>query len=671
MGKYTSGPAFISTLARTRQWTEWVPFAGGGVPISVDTQTGLYFPIWWALGVLNVPPTVATFTYVQLLHIIGGSLGLFALARSRRVTLGASLIACVAYLFFGGYYASAQHADMARGFACLPWLLWSLTPDSSTSRSSHRRLLALPAIVWLLVSGAYPGQTMAFLIGGSGYLAIELHRARRLSTGTAFLLVLVGGAVISVLLATTLPYLAADAEGLVYRPNPPTIAARASGSFHLRDIFSLYLNPYAWHRDGSVFSVAVGIPMLIGICGMMKKNLIDHSPIAVAGATGFVFGCVQEWRPFGRIAADLPALFPSRFPASDNSALIGLALVFFGSIGWSNLAKRSPGFRVVVVSAALAVGAIIASNKGFAPATKNIGLTTAVVVLALLVAFTLRKAGLRTGVLLVLSLVVFDGFRTTNDFQHEDGTNAWSIHPSAFLEREARDRAAYRLAAVLNSQPSRRPRRVPPSDPAGVSPNGLENDALGYYGLGYFMSDYSGMMTAARRVILAKPELHEFMLAEWSALQVDCSLCGGSRFDLRLEELETSTALRTLSYGLSNVSFSVATAARVLVVENEIYWPGWRSNDSRATPVRVGEAFRGWILEPGRYEFTATFREPMRTWQIVVATLGAMMWLAAVQVSRRRSGVRSSSHERPTEPGKNFTDAGRLPPRFGRGGQSV
>jgi hypothetical protein len=94
-------------------------------------------------------------TGVQVAHVCFGGLGVLAFARSRRLGWSWATLAAVAYLFFGGFYGEAEHADIVRGFSYLPWLTWTLTPPS-TGRP-WTRLALLPPLAWVIATGACGG----------------------------------------------------------------------------------------------------------------------------------------------------------------------------------------------------------------------------------------------------------------------------------------------------------------------------------------------------------------------------------------------------------------------------------------------------------------------------------------------------------------------------------
>jgi len=62
----------------------------------------------------------------------------------------------IAYQFFGGFYSNAEHPDIIRGYALLPWFLGGLSVTNVSADSPQRPLLLVPLCTYLLATGAYP-----------------------------------------------------------------------------------------------------------------------------------------------------------------------------------------------------------------------------------------------------------------------------------------------------------------------------------------------------------------------------------------------------------------------------------------------------------------------------------------------------------------------------------
>jgi hypothetical protein len=340
VGAYTTTPAYVAAAVGAGHLPSWSPFVASGFPVAIDPQAGLYFPGWWALGGLGIPATLRVLTAVQVAHVLFAAWGVLALARARRLGWSWALLAAVAYLFFGGFYGEAEHADIFRGFAYLPWLLWALTPPAQSG--SWRRLGTLPPLAWLVATGAYPGELVSFGLTGLVYLAVELRVAgielwRRYKA--ALLLAFVASLAVSV--AVLLPYLRAEHAKELFRVQEPTAAVRAGESFAPRDLLGLFLNNFAWNYDGTVTAWAVGVPVLIGLACTRLNVLRRQAPLVAAGLVALALAMTPKIGFIGNAMASLRPLFPSRFPAADYKAVVAVAVVIIAADSWSGLVVRA------------------------------------------------------------------------------------------------------------------------------------------------------------------------------------------------------------------------------------------------------------------------------------------------------------------------------------------
>ena len=644
-GKFTATPPFVASTVGRGTWTEWVPFVGGGTPAASDPQSGLYYPLWWLMGLVRIPLTMGVLTDVQVVHVFVGALGVVALARARNLSWGWAAVAAVPYAFFGGFFGQAEHADTFRGFAYAPWLLWSLTPPLAGRR--WWRITALPVVLWLIAAGAYPGDVPASFLVGGAYLLTELTTRRLwirehiypLALGLLGSLLIVG--------VVLLPYLHAEATGILYRPAQPTAEIRAFFAFQPIDALGLYLNNFAWTSEGTITAWAVGIPVIIGLTAARRDTLAKHVSLVVAGSLALVLALLPAWLPAGTLMTKIPFLFPSRFPASDYKAMIAIPLLIIAAEGWRR--QTQSGSSRVWISAA--VGGLLVAGVFLAPNTTGAGVTQAawlvigVVVLSVLLMQFASRISMRVLVAALLVLIIVDGARMTADWNNFAGINPWAVAPADFQRQTARDDYAQHLADLVANPPGSRPARTPPAVPFETQPRGSPSDADGLLGFGYYLGDYSGVITHARSVVDSSPELTSLMLQPWSAWSWPCGVvpCDGSPIQLPpVAQWTVDPHITTSSYAVSSITYNVDLSMPVVMVENELAIPGWSANLSSVHPVDVGGVFRGWQLPAGQYQFTASYVQPERRIQEVLAltALVALGCCVAVLRRQRRAGFR-------------------------------
>lgn len=642
-GKYSASPALVGAAARAGLSYDWTPFAGGGTPLAVDLQVGMYFPVWWLLGLAGIPSTITAITTVQILHLPLAAAGIYALARRRSLPTPYASIAALVFLFFGGFYGNAEHADIFRGFAYLPWILWSLTVTSNPQR--RWAILAFPIAMWMAASGAYPGQVVAFLVVGAVYACAELlTKATDRTLRVAYALAFTAGT--AVVAAIVYPYVYAETAGLLYRPTPATVEQRAVWALRPVDSFGLYLSSFAWHAEGTIYQWAIGAPVLVGLVGLSRRALRDHLALTLAGAAALLLAILPAWRPTGRLLAALPVLDASRFPAADYKGPAGVVLILFGMLGWQGLMRRPRTAAVVTAGALLLVGLLAAPQHTRVPPTEATALLVAVLASSCALPLLARRA---TGVALLAlgAVVIVDGGRLVASTEHESGTRPWDVRGDFVVARHERDEAARTVADVLATPVARRPARVPPAASLEAAPGGREQDALGYYGLGYRLSDFGGTITKARYRVRTNPGLEALMVQPWTAWAWPCDAqrCSNGEVGLPVMPWPETSSVNTVEYGMDWIRYEVNLATRSLMVENETYFPGWRANDDRIRAVEVGESLRGWVLPAGRYAFTAEYHPAYRPAQALLAGLALFASLGGGR-ALRRAPVHASAEAR-------------------------
>lgn len=631
LGTYTTTPPFVADTFGLGHPVSWSPFVASGFPVDINPQAGVYFPGWWILGALHIPLTLRALTTVQVAHVLFGCVGMLLLTRARRLTWPWATVAAVAYLFFGGFYGQAEHADIFRGFAYLPWLLWSLTPPE---RNGHwLRLIALPPIAWLVVSGAYPGETVAFAICGFVYLGVGLRVAgpgtwRRYRTA----LILATLASAAVCVAVLLPYIRADQAGELYRNIEPTAAIRAQFAFSPLDVLGSYLSNFAWTYQGTITAWAVGVPILIGLACARRATLKAHAPLIACGAVALTLATTPRIGFIGRAMASIQPLFPSRFPASDYKAVIAIALIVVSVDAWRALASRHRGRPLIAVSAIgclLVVGALVAPST-YGPATHHLALLIAIIVVTGLLALVRPRVQILVCVLVLL--IVVDGVREVYDYRLGGAISPWQAPPTALTPFQARNVFVRTLPARLDQTPQSRPARVPTAPTA-------ETNSAGWVADGYNETDYDPTLERVLWTAENNPVWSSLLLAPWHGYTFPCAAVGCSNGSVHLPAPQTwrpSVLVRTLSYGIDGIVYAVDVNRPTLMVENELAIKGWHANNSRVQPVNANIPLRTWRLSPGVYRFTATFQEPDRTLQELAALLAIVAWLGCVGIALRK-----------------------------------
>lgn len=629
LGAYSTSPAFVAATIGSGHPLSWSPFVASGFPVDVDPQAGVYFPIWWIFGALGVPLNLTAATVVQVVHVCFGAAGVLALARVRRLGWPWATAAAVAYLFFGGFYGQAEHADIFRGFAYLPWLLWALTPPPPGRR--WVRLGAVPLLAWLVASGAYPGQLASFAIVGVVYVAVSWGVAPVALRRHLGALALAAVASVAVAAAVLLPYLIATRHNELIRLYQPTAAVRADQSFAPIDILGLELNPFAWHFDGSIYSWALAVPILIGIACSTRATVRRHIPLLAGGVVALLLATAARIGPIGKAMVALGPVFPSRFPASDYKPAVAIALIVLSAEAWASLSDRKVRiWPAAVVGGALAAGAIFAPST-HSPPTRTLWLVLLVIAATFaLIAFRPRPHLL---VAALIALIAIDGVRDARDIRARGGISSWQMTPTEAAPFRANERHVPNLRAVLLRAPVTRPPRIPPVAPLSLSPRGNPPDAAGWVANGYHLNDYTGPLELVLWHAEQSPTWMRLMLQPWHAFVFPCAASGCPSSARSLPPptaWHPSPDVRTLSYGAGRIVYQAQLTRPAVMVENELAIRGWHVNTPRARIVKSGIPLRMWQLSPGTYRFIASYHESGRTLQYALVGVALLGWLGTV-----------------------------------------
>jgi hypothetical protein len=652
LSHYLTTPPFVAATIGSGHPLWWSPFVASGFPVDVNPQAGVFFPLWWAFGALGVPLYLTTVTAVQVAHVWLGALGVLALARARRLTWPWATVAAVAYLFFGGFYGQAEHSDYIRGFAYLPWLLWSLTPPAEGQ--AWRRLAATPLLAWLIASGGYPGQLPAFSIVAFVYVGAELlgcSPAVRRRHWPSLVLATVASAAACV--AVLAPYLLAEHHHDLVRTVPATASVRSYDSFSPTDVLGLELNSFAWHPDGSTFSWALALPVLIGLALSTLASVRRHLALLACGVVALALATTPKLAPIGKAMVSLGTLFPSRFPAADYKPAVAIALILLSVEAWASFsARRGRRWPTALAGLALALGVLLAPSTYAAP-TRTVWLALAVIAATMVLIALRPRLPLLVGAL--LALIVIDGVREARDYRTRGGVSAWQAPPAAatmppdvaVTHERAYDRYVARLPELLRFTEISRPARLPASVPLSVSSRGANPDAAGWVADGYRLVDYAGPVERALWRVEQSPTWTRLMLEPWHAYVFQCRASGCSRALPPAQSWHPSRSIHTVAYGPDKIVYKVHLTRPALMVENELAIRGWRSNTPRAEVINAGIPLRTWQLRAGSYTFTASYHEPGRGLQIAAAAIALLAWLGCagwLLVERRGySRVMSSS----------------------------
>ncbi|HEY0824796.1 MAG TPA: hypothetical protein VGD76_13490, partial [Ramlibacter sp.] len=178
---YHAVPAYwIEALARGED-IAWIPVQAMGYPLYMALQSGFAYLPLRLFAWFGEPYSVPAAVVLQGLHVLVGAIGAVVCSRLVGSRWRTALLAGVLYQAFGGFYSNAQHPDIVRSFAFLPWLCAPVLADWRGGRLLAVATLALPFWIYSQFTGGYPGAAIAstLLLGGLTLARLALEPGTR------------------------------------------------------------------------------------------------------------------------------------------------------------------------------------------------------------------------------------------------------------------------------------------------------------------------------------------------------------------------------------------------------------------------------------------------------------------------------------------------------------
>lgn len=668
------GPYLTHAIARMRDGSFlepplWLPWGGFGIPGHLSLQDGTWYLPQYLFDFLGWPYDVVGATRLQVAHVLAGGCGTYVLLRGLRIRPAAAVLGGAAYLFMPAFFSNAQHVDIVRGAAAMPWLLVAV--DSLQERISIARFGFCVLVVWQFLVGSYPGIVVAGFYACA--ILVAVRGTERNIDGTwrfGNLLLLALAALIAAGLAAVkfVPGLL-DAENL----------RRDAGGFNGVDLpilttLVLDFDVGFLGNDVTMRDVFLPIPVLA-----LAALSGARSRIAVLGLCFAAFGllCMVDVGFVKAIVSKLPLMKLSRFQISDFRPILHLGVIILAAVGVERVLSASKDRRSVmlgavagsVVLAALIVYGLQIGHPGSRALWPIVamGVTGA---MALLVAYfgngSARASWILVAVLLPVTVV--------SGLDHaRAGARVWNMPRSDQAE-------VAEFGATINELVKRDRYRAITHRPARLvlTPLPSERGALysTRYNFGWFAEAFSafgyedlkGSDVFGALYALAYPdateedkEVLEWLLSPSSTVlsnradEVTPGLLGdcGASCNIALGAAQGGT-LRMTAFRENGAVYEVDFPSPAFVTENEPWYPGWRArlcNGRQCESVGVMAEpvhgyLRGWSLPAGKYQLV-TYFEPQGWILATRISRGAVVVFLVVVIALlvlRRRPRRSLSH---------------------------
>jgi len=353
-----------------------------------------------------------------------------------------------------------------------------------------------------------------------------------------------------------------------------------------------------------------------------------------------------------------PALKFSRFPASDYRPFVAIPIIIFGLAGLKAIVENKISWKMLISRAAFTITwfslgvyllyldlyiSVIPWKNGCVTCPTqqvfiNFQIASSILILfaTLLVVIyyaqknrlvgkfpSIANAGLlsRAALLLIVLIISFDGTRYVSDMQ-----KWWTIRPfdSLFTTFQIPLEKNGKLVtySIFQNIPNERPARE-------TTDNILHFSWKGYLMGNYMMSDYTNNILTARSIAESNDVYKKYMFMKWTPLLLDPSnLVKSSSTRIIVPESTFSSEkllhgqpqsvdrVMQTHYGINDIAYNVSLKHPRLMVENEIYFPGWGANlifphsVVKLQASVVNNVFRAWSLPAGDYRMIAHFDFP-------------------------------------------------------------
>jgi hypothetical protein len=638
---------------------DWIPNVWAGYPAALNLQNSAWF---LPVGISNLisPFTLQSAAVLAAVYVALGFFGTYLLLRSLRVDFPLALVGSTAAFFGVGYFSNAQHVDISRAYALIPFVLLVLSPSWN-----WRKWWGLPLgafILWQAATGIYPGMivTTAYV----GVVWVITHQLITRAKPRAYIVPLAIAATSAVLLSMPrlLPYFLLSGDSAAGLPEASAFSPSMVGTL-------LYgYSSGELPNDISMRSFFIPATMLLLAFFARWSDPATRAGVAL-GAPALLLG-MPFW-PWFQAAQSLPGLSLSRFTMSDFKPFLVLAVILLASSGLTHIVglRKSSGLptrRIVIPTIGAGLFVVLLGVVGvvgpFLPNEWRPEFVVLGIVYAVIVAYILWGTRRVVGrVLLVASLLVVTAISgSVWAYTTQAPWNAIRVPAEGATYGETvDDLLAHRVDQTGLEQ---RPARLPLEDgyddvdiySVGWNRVFYTNEsAVGGY-LNLKGSETQAQLLQALTEPATRRGMAEFLAAPGLVYSLDDAAAPSSQsllFCLSTSDCGPVAAVPA-GYAPGRISYDVTTDTGRTVILNEAYYDGWHATAcdsdgacSDLTPVRSSLGVVQIDLPAGDYVLELEYRTPGRAISWVLFALGAFTALlpVAVAVVTRQSARRKVS----------------------------
>jgi hypothetical protein len=516
---------------------------------------------------------------LQALTIFLGIVGIYFLSRSWDIARYVAFLLAVAYLFSPGFFTSASHIDIVRGWAFMPWILIALKPFAKNSILS---ILAISLLSFQYMVGVYPGIIIASIYILTIYISLNWYFNKSARKNYILYQIIPFGLGIGMSLLKWMPLVMQER---LYRGGN-TVEVNAA-------IVSTLIYPYdslVLPNDITMRSLFLAPVLMLCILLLQKINK-PVSTFVILGLVAIILGFdisnMIRWQEY------LPFLGESRFRTTDFKLFWTLSTIMLG--GFALNQAKAKGIYALRGALALAVGFFIFSYLNRLAKTALLedmltpGNTFARIAggtFAIIILFLVLKKYLGIGFNAAISVAII-GTLVTGVYWSEINKAPWSFDRNAIEQFYYGMAVDDRIKAGKNREINIRPERIGPNFPipypAELTSHIWSNSEVDR---SFSSGGYVPLKGIPRYERMIEFALMGASIPYFSLLS---SAQTGWVVNKNNADLETVNCIYDqtcliggatvvpISWDLNKLEYSVTTAQGGLMTVNEIPWEGWQA----------------------------------------------------------------------------------------------
>ena len=579
---------------------DWIGVVALGYPSSLATALPQYNPLFIVLKIIGLQYSFAQATYVQAAHALLGAVGALVLGRCAGLDRWSSAVFAVCYQGFGGFYSHSSHPDYFRSFSYVPWyciLFYARLRDTNRILYITLYYIAIPIVIYMQLVSGYVGVTIAASI----IVAIMIPNIIRAVNSRLF------KQKVTELCATSASIIC---SGIYWFPlsvqSKEFTRAEYAKSVQrhflkLEDLQGLVskIDHVTNTHDITMRGLFVSSIVITAIIFISRKTDYDNT------TTKLILSSLLSIESVNNIVQIIaPWVELSRFPVADWSPFwcLGLLLVFAKCL-------KNNSIHVIIVST-VGLICIYLSIEGYIFIYLAGLIIWRISVISKYKIIT-RELNNRKAIAIII-LVCVDWMRV-----HSYAEYVYMGGGVQLYENAVGSVSSGKRLQLVDEVDGCRPSRL------DIRGSDFEHFSWrGFYSGELMMEDYAGGMNLNRNVkILNNTELRKQIQEKWS---------------IWIKNNKAEGQITCISYTQDTLKFILQMNEDGIVVENEIFYPGWsiiavnEQNQREVIKSEDHDGLRSYNINRGKYQITETFRDPYKQIAIKIFISGIVIWIASI-----------------------------------------